>query len=208
MIRLALLLAGAMSLAHAATTLTIIVNNGTTFLDGSSLNGGTTYYAAFELTGGDASNSTALVTGIDLGGGSAVALNLSDTFGSFTVGPNGSDPAGAFQNAGTLQLAVTPGNGYSQYAQQFVAGTQLSFTVALNGTYLGGIPDEFSFQMYDSTLSTELYEQDLDILSTSTIPEPGTVVLCLLGFPILIARAVWVRRSASISKFDPQTKAS
>ena len=105
MIRLALLLAGAMSLAHAATTLTIIVNNGTTFLDGSSLNGGTTYYAAFELTGGDASNSTALVTGIALGGGSAVALNLSDTFGSFTVGPNGSDPAGAFQNA----LMAAPG---------------------------------------------------------------------------------------------------
>ena len=63
------------------------------------------------------------------------------------------------------------------------------------GIFAGGIPDEFSFQLYDSTLSTELYEQDLDILSTSTIPEPGTVVLCLLGFPILIARAVWVRRS-------------
>jgi hypothetical protein len=189
MIRLALLLAGAVSLAHAATVFTIVVDGTTTFLDSSMLTAGTTYYSAFELTGGDASNSTALITGIDFGGGSAVALDLSDTFGTFMVGPDGSDPDGAFQNAGTLQLDVTPGNSFSQYAQQFVAGTRFSFTVALDGIYAGGIPDEFSFQLYDNTLSTELYEQDLDILTTSTVPEPATVVLCLLAIPILAAGA-------------------
>jgi hypothetical protein len=67
------------------------------------------------------------------------------------------------------------------------------------GIFAGGIPDEFSFQLYDSTLSTELYEQDFDILSTSDVPEPGTAVLCLLGIPILIARAARIRRAASKS---------
>ena len=123
MIRLPLLFAAAAALASADTIITVDVDDTTSFLDGSSLTAGTTYYAAFELIGGDASDSTAFISAMNLGGGSALPLNPLDTFGAFTIGPDSSAAAAAFQNLGTLLLAATPGNSYSQYLQQFVAGS-------------------------------------------------------------------------------------
>jgi len=181
------------------------VNNGTTFLDGSSLNGGTTYYAAFELTGGDASDSTALVTRASISGGGPVHV-ASEPVGyvreASRSGRTVPTRPVAFQNAGTLQTGRHTGNSYSQYAQA-VSWPGRSFPSQLRWTAFtqGGIPDEFSFQMYDSTLSTELYEQDLDILSLppSLNRAPWS---CVYSLPDPHSKGCVGPAIASISKLD------
>jgi len=186
-----------LAIPGSATTLYFIdLDNSTSLLDGSSFTAGMTYYTAFQLTGGDASNSSASVSGFDIGGGSAVAPSAADPVaGTYAVGPDPADPAGIFQTAGTLTLTVVPGNFYSLYTQQFMAGTNLSFSVSLDGVFQGGTPDAFSFQMYDSSLDTLLYEQDFAILNTApaSVPEPGSAGLVLAGLALVLA-AYWRRR--------------
>lgn len=65
-----------------------------------------------------------------------------------------------------------------------------------SGTFNGGIPDSFAFQLYDSTLSTLLYEQTIAIRDTTPagVPEPST----LLGILSLLAVGA-ARRPASAS---------
>ncbi len=202
-----LLLVFVAELARATTVTTVFVDNKTSLLDGSSLTAGTTYYAAFQLTGGDASNSTALIA--DLGGGAPLALNPSDTVGTFAIGPDPNSAAAAFQPFATLLLTVTPGNSYSQYAQKFVAGSALEFTVSLSGVFSGGTPDTFSFQLYsdlpvdanplNDTPNLQLYSQDLAILDTldttptATTPEPATWTACWLALLMTLRKTL--RRS-------------
>jgi hypothetical protein len=186
-----------LAIPGSATTIYFIdLDNSTSLLDGSSFTAGTTYYTAFQLTGGDASNSSATVSGFDIGGGSAVAPSPADPVaGTYAVGPNPADPAGIFQTAGTLTLSIVPANSYSLYTQQFTAGTQLSFSVTLDGVYAGGTPDAFSFQLYDSSLDTLLYEQDFAILNTApaSVPEPGSAGLVLAGLALVLT-SYWLRR--------------
>ena len=182
--------------ASANTIYVIELDNSTALLDSSSFTAGTTYYAAFQLTGGDASNSNAFLTGFDIGGGSVVAPSLADPVaGTYVVGPDPADAGGIFQNSGTLLLTVVPSDSYSLYTQQFTAGSQFSFTASLDGVFLGGTPDAFSFQLYDSSLSTLLYEQDISILDsgTSAVPEPGSARLSLGGIALVLA-ICWRRR--------------
>jgi hypothetical protein len=183
--------------ASATTTYTIVLDNSTSLLDGSFFTVGATYYSAFQLTGGDASDSSAFVGSFDIGGGSAIAPGIADPVsGTYIVGPNAGDAGGIFQTAGTLLLTVVPADSYSLYTQQFTAGSQFGFTVSLNGVFLGGTPDLFSFQLYDSSLSTLLYEQDLAILDSAptSVPEPDSAGLFLVGLALVIAPC-WRRRS-------------
>lgn len=182
--------------APATTLYFIDLDNSTSLLDGSSFTAGTTYYTAFQLTGGDASNSGASLSGFALGGGSAAAPGPADPVaGTYAVGPDPADTAGIFQTAGTLALTIVPGNSYSLYTQQFTAGTQLSFSFTLDGVYAGGTPDAFSFQMYDSSLDTLLYEQNFAILNSApaSVPEPGSAGLVLAGMALVL---LLVRRGA------------
>jgi hypothetical protein len=176
--------------AAANMIYSIDLDNSTSLLDGSSFTAGTIYYTAFQLTGGDASNSSAFLSGFALGGGSAVAPSPADPVaGTYAVVPDPADPAGIFQTNGALTLAIAPGNSYSLYTQQFTSGTQLSFAVSLDGVFLGGTPDAFSFQLYDSGLDTLLYEQDFAILdsgSPASVPEPGSAGLMLAGLALVM----------------------
>lgn len=174
--------------ASATTVYFIDLDNSTSLLDGSFFTAGTTYYAAFQLTGGDASNSSAALSGFEIGGGSPVAPSPADPVaGIYAVGPDPADPSGIFQTDGTLALKVVPNNSYALYAQQFTAGTQFSFSVSLDGVFLGGTPDAFSFQLYDSGLDTLLYEQDFAILNTgSSVPELGSAGLVLAGLALVL----------------------
>ena len=112
------------------------------------------------------------------------------------VGPDPSDADGIFQTAGTLTLTVVPGDSYSLYTQQFTSGArgraaQFIFTASLDGIYAGGTPDAFSFQLYDSSLSTLLYEQDFAILDSTpaAVPEPGSASLLLTGLALALCLA-------------------
>ena len=183
--------------ASATTTYIIVVDTSTSLLDGSFFTAGTIYYSAFQLTGGDASDSSAFVGSFDIGGGSAIAPGIADLVsGTYLVGPNAGDADGIFQTAGTLLLTVVPADSYSLYTQQFTAGSQFSLTASLNGVFLGGTPDLFSFQLYDSSLSTLLYEQDLAILDNAPtpVPEPDSAGLFLVGLALVLG-SYWRRRS-------------
>jgi hypothetical protein len=196
MTRLALLLAFLAPLSHGSMV-TIQMDNSTSLLDGSMFSSGTTYYAAFELSGSDNVNSQAWLTGFSLDGGLGLNSSGGDfVTGIFAVGPDSSDSAGIWQSGGTLGLQITEDPSapetasFSAYTQQLVAGSGFEFTVDLSGVYLSGIPDAFTFQLYDSGLSTLLYQQELDQTST-TVPEPSTAWLCA---PIALV-GIWRRRA-------------
>lgn len=91
---------------------------------------------------------------------------------------------------GPFSLAVDAANNYALETLAFTAGTSFRFTAQLAGSYTGGIPDEFSFQLYDSGVTTLLYDQSLDIRSFDGVsaPEPGTLALFLVCAFGLMAR--------------------
>jgi len=167
---------------------TIIMNSYTSLNDGSMFTSGTTYYATFQMNAGDASSSLAAISNIVLDSGSALPpMSTDEDFGLYSVGPDPGSTDGIFQLGGTLGLTLTAGSGFSLYTQQFVAGGVFQFDVSLSGTFDGGTPDSFSFQLYDASLSTLLYEQDLAVLDTDTTPtpEPPASLLTLAGVALL-----------------------
>lgn len=130
-----------------------------------------------------------------LGGGAAVAHSSGDpTSGIFAVAPGNTSNDGIFQPSGTLTLLITPASGYSLYAQQFTAGSLFEFATELDGIFAGGTPDSFSFQLYDASLSTLLYEQNFDVLqTTSAIPEPSTGMATGIA-AVVLGIFMWRRR--------------
>jgi len=75
---------------------------------------------------------------------------------------------------------------------------QLSFTFSLTNNYVPGNSfDGFTFQLYDASLSTLLYEQTFDITGApqpaQTVPEPAALVLLgtgLIGIGAAVRRRV------------------
>jgi hypothetical protein len=171
---------------------TITITTSTVFLDASTFTPGTTYYVAFQLTGGGTDNNSVLITNFNFGGGSVLNQDPADpTFGTFVVGPNSLDPAGIGQTLASLQLTITPGDAFSLYTQQLVAGSSLSFDFTLTNNFVSGSFDQFAFQIYDAGLSTLLFERTFDITGAETVPEPATVVLMGMG---LFGASAYLRR--------------
>ena len=197
MIRLCLLACLLTSSAAGSIITFVTIDQTTALLNSTLFTTGTTYYAAWSLTGGDASNSQAVVSGLMIPGGVIVPLDATEfVFGNFTLGPNPAATAGIFQPSGTLNLQVTSLDSYSAFTQRFTAGTSLQFMVVTSGTFNGGIPDNFVFQLYDRTLSTLLYEQTIAIRDTtsSSVPEPSTF-FATLGLLALGAKLATQPRS-------------
>ena len=174
---------------------TILLDTTTTLDDGSQYSVGTTYYATFQMDAGDSSDGSAYIVDITLGRGTPLEVSSNDPDGGiYVVSPDPADTLGIFQSNGMLALSLTPSVAFSVYGQQFTAGLQFGFDVQLYGTYSGGTPDSFSFQLYDSSLSTLLYEQDIAIVNTSMAgtPEPGPALLA--GASMLLLLAAGIRR--------------
>lgn len=168
----------------------VTIDQTTALLDATLFTTGTTYYAAWAMSAGDASASQAVVSALMIPGGVIIPLDMTEfSFGNFTLGPNPAATAGIFQPSGTLNLQVTSIDSFSAFTQRFTAGTSLQFMVVTSGTFNGGIPDSFAFQLYDRTLSTLLYEQTIAIRDTTPtgVPEPSTFV-ATLGLLALGAR--------------------
>jgi hypothetical protein len=95
------------------------------------------------------------------------------------------------QTLASLQLTITPGDAFSLYTQQLVAGSSLSFDFTLTNNFVSGSFDQFAFQIYDAGLSTLLFERTFDITGAETVPEPATVVLMGMG---LFGASAYLRR--------------
>lgn len=197
MIRLCLL-ACLLTPSAAGSIITFVTIEQTiTLLDSTQFTTGTTYYAAWAMSAGDASDSQAVVSAVLIPGGIIIPLDMTEfSAGNFTLGPNPAASAGIFQPSGTLNLQVTGLDSFSAFTQRFTAGTSLQFMVVTSGTFNGGIPDSFAFQLYDSTLSTLLYEQTIAIRDTTStgVPEPSTF-FATLGLLALGAKLATQPRS-------------
>ena len=176
----------------------VTIDQTTALLDSTLFTIGTTYYAAWTLSGGDASDSQAVVSQVMIPGGVIIPLDMTEfAFGNFTLGPNPADTGGIFQSAGSLNLQVTAQDSFSAFTQRFTAGSSLKFKVVTSGTFNGGIPDSFAFQLYDSNLSILLYEQTIAIRDTTTsgVPEPSTFA----AMALLVALGANMRRNRKSS---------
>jgi hypothetical protein len=170
----------------------VTITTSTVLLNGSNFTAGTGYYVAFQLTGGGTDNNSVLITGFNFDGGSVFNQSSSDpTFGTYVVGPNSLDPAGIGQALASLQLTITPGDAFSLYLQQVVAGSSISFDFTRTNNFVSGSFDQFAFQLYDADLSTLLFERTFDITGAETVPEPATIVLLGMG---LFGASAYVRR--------------
>lgn len=189
------LLAGACFTIEDARAEAITLNTSTVLLDSSNFTAGTTYYAAFQLVGGGTDNNSALLSNFNFGaGGSVVARSASDPFaGIFVLASDPFDPLGIGQTGATLGLTIIPGNAFSLFTQQFTAGSSFSFTFSLTNNFLPGNSfDGFTFQLYDASLGTLLFEQTFDINGApQPVPEPATMLLFGTG---LAACASLMRR--------------
>jgi hypothetical protein len=170
----------------------VTINASTALLDSSTFTPGTTYYLAFQLTGGGTDNNSVFLTNFNFGGGSAVTRDIADPlFGTFALGANAADPSGIGQTLASLQLAITPGDAYSLYTQQLVAGSVFTFDFTRSNNFDFGSFDQFAFQLYDASLSTLLFEQTFDINGVVETPEPTSVALLGLG---LFGGSAYLRR--------------
>jgi hypothetical protein len=174
--------------AGLSTAATIELDQSTTLLNSSTFTAGNTYIAAFQLSGGGFSSSQALASLFDLSTGAGFAQDPLDIVtGLVVVGPNSSLPAGIWQPDGTLSLEVNLVDAFAVYTQAFQAGTTFRFTYSLITDNPSAIvPDQFTFQLYDDTLSTLLYEVTEDSLNDGQlVPEPATWMTGLLGCGLL-----------------------
>lgn len=169
---------------------TISLDTSTTLLDGSTFTAGVTYYAAFQLTGSGSATSQASLSQFNLDTGTGLAQSVADPVsGNYLIGPDASLPAGIWQPGGTLLLNVDPVNAYSLYTQTFTAGGQFDLTFLLDTNLQPpATPDQFAFQLYDSSLSQMLYEVAVDAIPPVVTPEPSTGLPVVSAVVLLLAR--------------------
>lgn len=174
----------------AATAVTIELDQSTNLLNSTTFTAGNTYIAAFQLGGGGFSSSQALASLFDLSNGAGFAQDPSDIVtGLVVAGPNASLNSGIWQPDGWLLLTVTPSNASAVYTQAFLAGDTFRFTYSLvTDDASAPVPDQFTFQLYDDTLSTLLYEVTEDSLTEGQfVPEPATWLSGILSLSLIIA---------------------
>ncbi|MGH9943757.1 MAG: PEP-CTERM sorting domain-containing protein [Pyrinomonadaceae bacterium] len=196
---LACLLFASAQEAHADA---ISINTSTVLLDATNFTPGTTYYAVFQLTGGGTDNNSALLANFNFGSGNAIARAPSDpTFGTFIITPDPNASGGIGQAGVTLTLDITPGDAFSLYAQQFIAGNEFSFMFSLTNNFLPGNSfDGFTFQLYDASFGALLFEQTFDLTGApQAVPEPATMLLVGTGLAGL-AGAMRQRRNKDSSR--------
>ena len=159
----------------------------------SSLGGGSSEVFFF-LTG--TGGNTATLSGILLGGGSAGAVDLTNTTGTGTNPGNGLT-SGVSLNDTTNFLNV--------FAQSFGAGSSLTFVLDLTTNVVSPNPDQFSFAILDpngnaiptsdptgfdnlmtinldsTTPTTNIYSDLVSVTSPTAAPEPSALFLLASG---------------------------
>jgi hypothetical protein len=148
----------------------------------------------FFLTG--TGGNTATLSGILLGGGSAGAVDLTNTTGTGTTAGNGLT-SGVSLNDATNFLNI--------FAQSFAAGSSLTFVLDLTTNVVSPNPDQFSFVILDpngsaiptsdptgfdnlmtinldsTTPTTNIYSDLVSVTSPTAAPEPSSLFLLASG---------------------------
>jgi hypothetical protein len=190
-------------IASVAPAITIQLDNATTLLDGSLFTLNAQYVAAFQLnSGGVATGTLADLSRFRLGGGVGLGPTAQDlVLGFYTIGPAAQNPpTSIWEPNGTLtlivdRLGIPPYGTQAVYTQSFVAGTEFVFDLNLVSDGVAGLtPDQFTFQLYDSTFSSLLYEVALDAVAepNTAVPEPATGAGVAIA---VVALALWRRRT-------------
>jgi hypothetical protein len=182
----------------------IVINSSTVLLNSTNFTGGP-YVAVFQLVGGGTDNNIAQLSNFNFGGGVVFPFDpLGGSSGLFAFGPDPSDLDGIGQSFGTLQLQIASGNASALFMQMINPGTLFSFDFSLTNNFTPGNSfDAFTFQLYDSDLTTLLYEQQFDITGApQSTPEPAALFLLGSGLSVL-AGALRRRRTAAFEVRRP-----
>ena len=158
----------------------------------------------FFLTG--TGGNTATLSGILLGGGSAGAVDLTNTTGT------GTDPGNGLTSGVSLNDTT---NFLNVFAQSFGAGSSLTFVLDLTTNVVSPNPDQFSFAILDpngnaiptsdptgfdnlmtinldsATPTPNIYSDLVSVTSPTATPEPSSLFLLasgLLAFSIVRKR--------------------
>jgi len=148
----------------------------------------------FILTG--TAGNTATLSGILLGGGSAGAVDLTNTTGA------GTNPGNGLASGVSLNDAT---NFLNVFAQSFTAGNSLTFVLDLTTSVVSPNPDQFSFAILDpsgnpiptsdptgfdnlmainldsASPTTNIYSNLLSVTSPTATPEPSSLLLLASG---------------------------
>ena len=154
------------------------------------------------LVDNNVASNTVTLSDVDFGGGAAVA-GTADCLSPACAG----DLTGVVTLSDLDFLVV--------FSQQFLAGSTLSFVLNATNEYLDGIPDNFGMFICDggfTTCSDAMLLLDLGgslvlsgapelgldapIVTTTAVPEPGTLVLLLIGTAAATLRRQLITASA------------
>ncbi len=147
-------------------------------------------------------------TGDGVGNNTATISNFNLNGGSLTSGTG--NPSGSVSGNLSNTLTITDGSFFNDFNQQFAPGTSLSFTLDLTSNVSPSettTPDEFAFTVYSNGLTAQASLVTIDITGpnpsvsqsggslgngapvsapeVTSVPEPGTLVLGLLGLASL-----------------------
>jgi|HubBroStandDraft_6_1064221.scaffolds.fasta_scaffold103016_2 hypothetical protein len=167
----------------------------------------------FILTG--TAGNTATLSGILLGGGSAGAVDLTNTTGA------GTNPGNGLASGVSLNDAT---NFLNVFAQSFTAGNSLTFVLDLTTSVVSPNPDQFSFAILDpsgnpiptsdptgfdnlmainldsASPTTNIYSNLVSVTSPTATPEPSSLLLLASGLlAFSVARKLCVPRIPSVS---------
>ena len=167
----------------------------------------------FILTG--TAGNTATLSGILLGGGSAGAVDLTNTTGA------GTNPGNGLASGVSLNDAT---NFLNVFAQSFTAGNSLTFVLDLTTSVVSPNPDQFSFAILDpsgnpiptsdptgfdnlmainldsASPTTHIYSNLVSVTSPTATPEPSSLLLLASGLlAFSVARKLCVPRIPSVS---------